>query len=272
MSQIIIFIFLLVFSGCATKRAHQSNAQMIKMLKKKSWHCNISSTTKFDLNYCIPNDLTSSKVFNIFIEGDGFSWVTKSEPSLNPTPKNHVALDIALNQSIKNKIYISRPCQNVFDKNFRNCDVNYWTNKRLSNDVIFSLNEFLDFAKKKYHIQKFHLIGYSGGGVTSLLLAANRNDVKLVVTIASNIDTDAWTTYHKISTLDVINPANLSEKLSKIKQIHYVGQNDQNIPLSIFQSYLHKFQETYNIKVISIENNTHSCCWDKLLLNELETP
>ncbi len=269
MYQIFIFIFLLVFQGCSVKRAQQSNAQMIDMLDAKSWHCDIISTTKFDLNYCMPNDITPSKIFNIFIEGDGFSWVTRSQPSLNPTPKQHVALNIALNQSKNNTIYVSRPCQNVFDKNFRNCNVDYWTNKILSNDVIFSLNEFLDFTKKRYQIQKFNLIGYSGGGIGALLLAAQRDDVELVVTIASNIDADAWTTYHKILKLDVINPATLSKKLSKIKQIHYVGQKDQNVPLSISQSYLSKVKETHNIKVISIENNTHSCCWDTLLINEL---
>ncbi len=48
---------------------------------------------------------------NIYIEGDGFAWVSRKKKSLDPTPKTPMALKLASMDGSSNVIYIARPCQ-----------------------------------------------------------------------------------------------------------------------------------------------------------------
>ena len=48
---------------------------------------------------------------NIYIEGDGRAWLNKNRPSLDPTPKNSLALKLAEIDPAPNVIYLARPCQ-----------------------------------------------------------------------------------------------------------------------------------------------------------------
>ena len=52
------------------------------------------------------------------------------------------------------------------------------------------------------------LIGYSGGGVLAMLLAEQFPATQAVVTVAGNLDTDAWAIEHGYSPLrGSLNPA-----------------------------------------------------------------
>ena len=54
-----------------------------------------------------------AKQVNVYIEGDGFAWAAPGRLSVNPTPKNPVALKLASLYKSENMIYLARPCQYV---------------------------------------------------------------------------------------------------------------------------------------------------------------
>ncbi|MBY0406928.1 MAG: hypothetical protein K2Q01_04500, partial [Rickettsiales bacterium] len=60
----------------------------------------------------------------VYIEGDGNAWLTRSQPSPDPTPFVPVALQLALRDPSANVAYIARPCQYITGPA---CDIPVWT-------------------------------------------------------------------------------------------------------------------------------------------------
>lgn len=263
------FIFFCIllsisFSGCiATPSDYANRSREIGIVK--GWEESFINTKVFNLSIYEPKQhSTDVKRVKIFIEGDGFSWVDKYTPSRNPTPKNPVALTIALALNETDLAYIARPCQNTFGDNWRNCETRYWTNDRFSPEVINSMNMAVQTIKQQYGAQRVTLIGYSGGSVLALLLAAQRTDVDSVVTIAGNIDTDTWTTYHNITPLKTQNPALLSKELSTIRQTHFVGEDDEIVPAAISYAYTQYYDINHKPDIRIIKGFSHGCCWENI--------
>jgi len=235
-----------------------------KVSLKYHWEEKKIDTGEFILNsFESPNHSDDSDTVTVFIEGDGFSWINRHTPSDNPTPKNPLALKIALNLNLNNSAYLSRPCQNVFLDQFKNCTESIWTTNRFNQTILHSMDIGVSEIKKSYHAKKVKLVGYSGGGVIALLLAANRDDVIEVVTIASNIDTDRWSEYHHLTPLNVLNPA-LIENLHTLPQTHFVGSDDSVVPPLIVESYVKRYPKN-QLPIIQIVNGyNHSCCWEQV--------
>jgi dienelactone hydrolase len=177
---------------------------------------------------------------NIYIEGDGKAWVSRREISLDPTPVNPVGLHLASKDAAENLAYIARPCQytKLLDTS-KPCDSAYWTNRRFSPEVIDAYNEALDDIKARYDITGFNLIGYSGGGTVAALLAAQREDVLSLRTVAGNLDHQAHSAHHNVSYLDGSqNPPDYAARLSAVPQMHFIGGQDTIVPPLILESYL----------------------------------
>jgi hypothetical protein len=174
----------------------------------------------------------------IYIEGDGQAWLSRFEPSRDPTPTDPVALRLAVLDPAPNVIYLARPCQytKMLDKTA--CNPDYWTNKRFAPEVIDAMNGALDEIKNHYHLSNFNLVGYSGGGAVAILLTAQRHDISSLRTIAGNLDSDKFTAIHEVSPLNgSLNPASVAVKIATIPQYHFIGSNDQIIPFEIYTSY-----------------------------------
>lgn len=220
-------------------------------------------TAHKDLSAC------KGKIANIYIEGDGLAWRTSHTPSNNPTPINPVALKLALQDKNSCTIYMARPCQ--YAKSAK-CKVEFWTNKRFSSEVIQSYNEALSSVKERYKIAAYKLFGYSGGGAIAAIVASERSDVSLLVTIAGNLDTNYWTNLHHISPLSgSLNPANFSSQLSRVKQLHLIGGKDKIVPFGVYESFFNKFEEKQNIKYKLFKSFDHHCCWVQNWRKILET-
>lgn len=175
----------------------------------------------------------------IYIEGDGYGWVNRSTLSNDPTPATHTLLELALQDSHPAVSYLARPCQYVGGLAGRNCTNNLWDEARFSPDVLKSMGEAIDQIKARSGASSVSLVGHSGGGVVALLLAARRNDVKWVITVAAPIDTDYFTSLHHVSSFDhAANPTTYAAKLADIPQGHYVGDGDEAVPASIGRAYL----------------------------------
>ena len=198
---------------------------------------------------------------HVYIEGDGFAWRTRTQPSSDPTPLNPIALKLALRDPSSTVIYLARPCQYsaIGDPN---CSKEYWTNKRFSTVVIETYQELLNRLVQEFRVKTLTLIGYSGGGAIAALLSGTRNDVKRLITIAGNLDTYYWTDLHQVTPLmGSLNPATDTSRLATVAQWHFVGADDWIVPPSVSQHYFARFSDSQNVKILTIPHYTHHCCW-----------
>ena len=268
---ILSFISIFFFVGCVNSIPNpderKSNALNLLESKKDIFQKNIKTSTFNLFSLQKISNTCENNTINIYIEGDGLSWISRNQISSNPTPINPLSLKLMLSDSSNCKIYIARPCQYL---NSSMCEKKYWTSHRFNNNVIQSYKEALDNIKKDYKNNNFNLIGYSGGAAVALLTASNRNDINSITTIAGNLDTQAWTKMHNISSLNgSLNPTDFSFKLNNIKQHHLIGIDDEIVPKEVFLSYISKFKNKKNI-TFSMHNATHSCCWEEIYKNYLK--
>jgi len=173
---------------------------------------------------------------DIYIEGDGRAWVSKSTPSLDPTPRHAVALQLAAQDTAANVVYLARPCQ--FTASDPHCDVAYWTGKRYAPEVVAALNGATSQYSARAPGQPLHLIGYSGGGALAILVAAHRGDVASIRTVAGNLDLDEVMRLHHVSPMpESLNPMSEARSVAHIPQVHFSGGDDTVVPPSIAQHF-----------------------------------
>ncbi len=209
----------------------------------------------------------------VYIEGDGNAWNSKYRLSKNPTPKNPLALKLAAKDPAGSILYIARPCMYLDQKLMQDCPASFWSSHRYSEEVISSINQVIDWAKGISTNKSLTLIGYSGGGSVAALIAARREDVSSLVTIAGNLDHKFWTDLHHMSPLvGSLNPIDYANNLSMIEQTHFVGAEDKIVPETVIESYLSRMPLKDKINIHVINDFNHSCCWEKVwpnLLNDV---
>jgi len=178
--------------------------------------------------------ITRSRV-RIYIEGDGHAWATRSRPSLDPTPRNRLVAQLAFEDPTPS-IYLARPCQYV---KAAGCRPQLWTSERFSKEVVSSLGQALDRIKARYGNRDFELIGYSGGGALALLLAAQRDDIAQVQTLAGNLTPRRWAALQQLSPLSgSLDPEDFLNQLRHIPQRHLAGGQDKVVPATLMQEYI----------------------------------
>jgi len=210
-------------------------------------------------------------VVNVYIEGDGSAWLSKRTPSLDPTPKNPVALKLAKLDDTENVIYLARPCQYTKMIDGSVCDQKYWTSHRFASEVIEAMDEALDDVKVRYEIIGFNLIGFSGGGNVAALLTVKRDDVKSLRTIAGNLNHTLQSEIHHVSSMpSSLNSVTISNKISHIPQLHFIGAKDKIVPQQIYESYERAASHSECTKSYVIEKVGHNNGWEAVWLNLLK--
>ena len=252
----------LLISACATIPAVSERIDTAKQLAAQAeLQQSVLSNAQFDIVAFSKPSRQANPVLVIYIEGDGRAWKTASLPSDNPTPTNPLALRLAIQDPRPAVAYLARPCQFVTLPS-RGCSERLWTNARFSAAVIETMNEAIEKLKQQYRASQLVLIGYSGGGAVATLVAAKRSDIKTIITVAGNLDTDAWVRLYGLEPLsESINPASVAQSIRNIPQTHYVGGKDDVIPRAISQSFLQKMGGPNKAKVIELPNYGHVCCW-----------
>lgn len=201
---------------------------------------------------------------HVYIEGDGHAWRRRYQRSSDPTPREPLGLELAAADRTANVIYLARPCQYTLARDAAQCGPRYWTGARYSEAVIASLDQALSVLK---HAQgrddaRIVLIGYSGGGTVAALLAARRDDVRALITIAANLDHQAWTRGHGDTPLSAsLNAADIAGKIRALPQIHFAGGQDKTVPLAVIRSYLRRMGDTGETSLRIIPGFDHHCCW-----------
>jgi len=210
----------------------------------------------------------------IYIEGDGNAWRTRYSLSQDPTPRNPLALRLATLDPAPSVVYLARPCQYVIqDGNGKNCNSNCWSTGIFSEEIIKAIDLAISQIKKTSGAAKVNLIGYSGGGAVAMLVAARRNDVYSLRTIAANLDHQSFSLYHKISPLSQsLNPVDIAKKISQIPQLHFVGGKDEIIPRAITDRFISEQEKDNCSAVMELKEVGHAEGWEELWPSLLEIP
>ncbi len=193
-----------------------------------------------------------SPVCHIYIEGDGNSWKTKHRLSNNPTPKQPLALQLALRDQHPQVIYVARPCQFTPLALDPSCNPKYWSSHRYAKEVVQAFQVTLDHIKERRDT-KFLLIGFSGGASIAALIASERNDVVGLITVAGDLNHVALNQHHHTSPLTgSLNPMDVASKLHHLPQQHWSGSKDAIVPTWISNQFVQKV-------------NNPGCCQAKIL-------
>lgn len=267
---LLLIIVSFLFTACSSKS--YSLEQRVKIMQKelkknKNIQKVIYKTDSFDI-FSLEYKTNKCNNLDVYIEGDGLSWIRTDKISSNPTPINPLAMKLFFKEKNKCSIYLARPCQYIFNNK---CKKKYWTSHRFSSEIIKAYNEVLNKIAKNKSI-KFTLIGYSGGATIASLVAIKRDDIKLLISVAGNLDTDFWTYTNSYTSLyGSLNPANYTKKLEHISQVHLIGKDDNIVSKEVFFSYYNKFKNKKNIDFMLLDGFTHSKKWldnwNKILKN-----
>jgi hypothetical protein len=176
---------------------------------------------------------------DLYVEGDGLAWLSRFQPSLDPTPREATGLALAAVDPADNVVYLARPCQYTpMDQNPR-CGIPYWTGKRLAPDVVASMNDAVSRIAAKAPGQRINLVGYSGGAAIAILVAARRSDIASIRTVAGNLDDEYINRIHDVSAMpDSLNPIDFASQVAAIPQIHYTSDQDHVVTPEVSRRFV----------------------------------
>jgi len=196
----------------------------------------------------------------VYLHSDGLPWINRIHISEDPTPRYPLTLKL-MHKGPQPAIYLGRPCYHG-QAQAPECEQRYWTSARYSRWVVASMRAALHRLLATCPDIKITLIGYSGGGTLAVLMAADFAAVDQLVTLAGNLDTDAWVARHHYSPLlDSLNPVLQAPLPTSIRQNHFAGKQDQNVTVGMIQ----KFANTqHHAEVTILPEFTHKCCWEQL--------
>lgn len=199
-----------------------------------------------------------TRILSVYIEGDGASWPTPFHPPRDPTPRKPTAWLMAMEDAVPAVVYLGRPCQYLDAAELRLCNSRYWTERRFAPEVIDTYDEILDQLKSLYRFDKLRLIGYSGGGVIAALLAARRDDITSLVTVAAPLSLSDWVSVLGATPLTgSLDPTTLDSIHHPTESIHWVGEKDRIIPADVVKNFVDRQGGRMEV----VPGFDHDCCW-----------
>lgn len=259
------FLFA-VLAGCGTAGFFRDAREIASWAAERGFTETIVKAGAFSLTAFVRKSSTPTDTLTIYIEGDGAAWPTPYHPPHDPTPTKPLALALAAADPSAAVVYLGRPCQYLDAEALRGCDSAYWTDRRFAPEVVAAYDAAISQQKSALAIRRLRLIGYSGGGVLATLLAARRDDVDLLVTVAAPLAVAEWVAWHSASPLKgSLDPAKLGENIRLPRSLHFVGGKDDIVPAAIVQSFIRRKSGGMEV----VPDFDHECCWvrdwDKLL-------
>ena len=257
-----VLLIALALSACASLPSPAERGNSAEALAAaQGWRKMVLPAGRFELLAFLSARPMVKDTLTVYIEGDGFAWATASQPSLDPTPIHPVGLELALRDTRGAVAYLARPCQYT-QATSPNCNPDYWTSRRFAPEVITASSNALDLLKARSGAKQLVLVGYSGGGAVAALLAARRDDVEALITVAGNLDHQAWTSHHHIDPLvGSLNPADEAARLLRMPQLHFVGARDEVMPALVARAYADRFPKARRPELRIIAGQAHLCCW-----------
>lgn len=201
----------------------------------------------------------SAARIHVYLEHDGLPWATPTRVSDDPTPRDPLALKLAI-QDPESVIYLGRPCYFGMAHTSQ-CSFLIWTRWRYSDQVISNMAAALRRVLGQ-HQPEIVFFGHSGGGTLAWLLARHFPNTRAVVTVAANLDVDAWTALHGYTALSgSLSPADGPNLPPHILQVHYVGSEDTVVPSALVKNFV---KQTPGALVFEYDGFDHRCCWERV--------
>ena len=166
---------------------------------------------------------------HVYIEGDGSPFLDRWTVAPDPTPRRPVMLALmALDPAPS--VYVGRPCYLGLARD-PPCTPADWTVHRYSERVTASMTGMIEQLRADQGAASIEIYGHSGGGTLAVLIAHRLPGVARVVTLAGNLDTDAWTRYHGYAPLaGSLNPVRQGKLPGSVLQLHLAGSADRTVP------------------------------------------
>lgn len=206
----------------------------------------------------------------VYIEGDGTAdRASKTGKTNDPTPENPVGLHLAAMDKAQNIAYLARPCQYVHATHYNHsiahkesCNESLYGDERFSAEVITAYNHALNNITAQYGTNGIHIVGYDGGGAIAAILAATRDDILSLRTVAGNLDHDAQSVYLGLPPMQAsLNPIDYATELRNVPQHHFIGGQDETIKPAVLHSYLQALGDTPCVKYTMIQEAEHERGW-----------
>jgi pimeloyl-ACP methyl ester carboxylesterase len=194
---------------------------------------------------------------HVYLDGDGTPWLG-GYPAVDPTPRDPLVLDL-LTLDPGPAVYLGRPCYHAVDGE-PPCGSALWTSARYSEAVVSSMAAAVRRIVADRGAERVVWLGYSGGGALAVLLAARVPATVAVITVAANLDVEAWADQQKSSRLvGSLNPARQPPLPGRVLQRHYVGARDETVPVEIA-----RLGVAPGADVVVVPDFDHRCCWAEL--------
>ena len=211
------------------------------------------------LNALADLDVSISEL-HVYLDGDGTPWRTSSRIADDPTARNPLILSLMAKDPAAS-LLLGRPCYYGLNLSV-GCDEAWWTSQRYAVQVVNSMVAALQHWLAGKKVTQLVLIGYSGGGALAVLMAQRLQNVSLLVTMAANLDTQAWSQYHGYpAPAGSLNPAVDASVPAAIRQVHLAGLKDENVPADIIENFS---RAQGNSRYMGVPNFTHDCCWPEI--------
>lgn len=207
-------------------------------------------------------------VATIYIEGNGTRQkrsidIPTTLPHGDATPANPVALHLASRDKSLNVAYLALPCQFIKNPEDKGCARAYWQEKKFSPEVMDAYNDALNDIAARYDITGFNLIGYDNGANIAAVLAARRDDVLSLRTVAGNLNPTLSAENNLLMPLDKnsVFAVDYGSSLSDIPQHHFIGAADEITTPSVYHSYRQRVGLSDCIHYSLIPDADHTSGW-----------
>lgn len=255
---------VVLFSGCA---ATWPSLQREAATRQFSPH--IFTANGFALNGFLKNLSVSAErpaYLVVYIEGDGRAF-RGNQPSSDPSPANPTAFALAMQDPAPKVLYLARLGQ--YNSAYAQPGYQtYWSDRRLAPEMVELASQAIDQAKDICNAQQIHLLGFSGGGGLACLLAAQRDDVLSLTTVAGLLSIKWWVANLKLRPMpQSLDPEDYVGFLIDLPQTHFYGFADKIIPpgMSAYWQSLASFDMIQRFGVHAGHNQGWTEAWPELL-------
>lgn len=207
---------------------------------------------------------------HVYIDNDGLPWSGRYSVAAEPTGSGFSVLELMAVASTP-ALYLGRPCYLGLAVESP-CTPLAWTHERYSLRAVDSMEAALRRVLAERPVPRLVFIGHSGGGTLAVLLAPRFEQAAAVVTLAANLDLQAWVQKHGYTLLrGSTDPIDEPPIAAHILQMHYVGDRDGNVTAAMLRHYA---QTHPGAEVRELPGLDHACCWSDvwpLLLRDVQT-
>ncbi|MDD4616692.1 MAG: alpha/beta hydrolase [Alphaproteobacteria bacterium] len=251
-------VSLAVLSGCA------SDSTVDPSLDAKGAPLRQQEITAGNFRLAIFSRIVdTNQPVTVYVDGGMRDFAPSGPSGADATPDGIMTLRLAEADPSDNVVYIAHPCQ--FNAQDAFCAEKPLPNARYAELYYTAMNRALNFALAKVQHTHLNLVGYSGGGAIAAIMAARRQDVESLRTIAGNLDPNGNGRLHGSAPKDdFIDPIKIAPKLALLPQEHYVSADDTFVPAELTDNFVKAIGLSYCVKVTSVPDATHKTGWEEM--------